>query len=94
MSSKEITEPDLGYADIMERVMKGEEQRQRERMLMEEGTQLWRAKKKEEYEQAMQDQMDVSNLEINMLCSWCNYITAFELAGTNFTVKHEHGGEM
>ena len=93
MSSKEITEPDLGYADIMERVMKGEEQRQRERMLMEEGTQLWRAKKKEEYEQAMQDQMDVSNLE-KMLCSWCNYITAFELAGTHVTADYEHGGEI
>ena len=60
MSTRDISEPDLGYADIMERAMTGEQKRQRERMLMEEGTTLWRSKKKEEYAQAIQDQYEVS----------------------------------
>ena len=59
MSTRDINEPDLGYADIMERAQTGEEKRQRERMLMEEGTTLWRAKKQEEYEQELRDQYEV-----------------------------------
>ena len=49
----------LELADIMERAQTGEEKRQRERMLMEEGTTLWRAKKQEEYEQELRDQYEV-----------------------------------
>ena len=49
----------MGYADIMERALTGEEKRQRERMLMEEGTTLWRQKKQEEYDQAVRDQYEV-----------------------------------
>ena len=59
MSTRDINEPDLGYADIMERALTGEEKRQRERMLMEEGTTLWRQKKQEEYDQAVRDQYEV-----------------------------------
>ena len=59
MSTRDINEPDLGYADIMERALTGQERRQRERVLMEEGTTLWRAKKQEEYEQELRDQFEV-----------------------------------
>jgi hypothetical protein len=62
MSTRDINEPDLGYADIMERALNGEEKRQRERLLMEEGTTLWRAKKQEEYEQELRDQYEVRSL--------------------------------
>ena len=61
MSTRDINEPDLGYADIMERARNGEEKRQRERVVMDEGRQLWRQKKKEEYEQALQDQYEVKH---------------------------------
>ena len=78
MSTRDINEPDLGYADIMERALTGEEKRQRERMLMEEGTTLWRAKKQEEYEQALRDQYEVRFL------SHCKITIIFVVININF----------
>ena len=65
MSTRDINEPDLGYADIMERALTGQERRQRERILMDEGTTLWRAKKQEEYEQELRDQFEVKLYHLN-----------------------------
>ena len=60
MSTRDINQPDMGYADIIENALTGQERRQRERVLMEEGTTLWRAKKQEEYEQELRDQYEVN----------------------------------
>ena len=60
MSTRDIgNEPDLGYADIMERALTGEEKRRRERLLMDEGTSLWRQKKQVELDQEIRDQYEV-----------------------------------
>ena len=59
MSTRDINQPDMGYADIIENALTGQERRNRERVLMEEGTTLWRAKKQEEYEQEVRDQYEV-----------------------------------
>ena len=59
MSTRDINQPDMGYADIIENALTGQERRNRERVLMEEGTTLWRAKKQEEYEQELRDQFEV-----------------------------------
>ena len=61
MSTRDINQPDMGYADIIENALTGQERRNRERVLMEEGTTLWRAKKQEEYEQELRDQYEVSS---------------------------------
>ena len=69
MSTRDINQPDMGYADIIENALTGQERRQRERVLMEEGTTLWRAKKQEEYEQELRDQYEVnlySNFKVSI----------------------------
>ena len=79
MSTRDIDEPDLGYADIIERTLTHEEKRQRERMLMEEGTAMWRVKKKEEYEQALQDQYDVRYMIINISVALKGHFTLINI---------------
>lgn len=59
MSTRDINQPDMGYGDIIENALTGQERRNRERLMMEEGTTLWRAKKQEEYEQEVRDQYEV-----------------------------------
>ena len=49
----------LSYLDLMERSSNVEEKRQRERLIMDEGLQLWKSKRNEEQEQDYRDKQQV-----------------------------------
>ena len=50
----------LSYLDLMERSSNEEEKRQRERLIRDEGTELWKLKRSSEFEQQARDKQQVS----------------------------------
>ena len=56
----------ISYLDMMERQSAEDQRRARERVMMEEGKAIWRAKKNEELEMELKDQEQVGGTHVHV----------------------------